>query len=843
MRIERAPIVSLEKSRGTRHGRPAGTSVGRVARQLAAVIATTAVVGLGVASPAWAALTGFIGLDTDPTHLGTLRPPGYTEQVICIDGGMLTPTTITSPTAVDAPQPGYLMAMHSQTTDPLTAAALTYVEKKWLDSDPAKADQALASLDAATRAAVQAIIDNMRAEAAQFAGPYGMTDLHLAPGPATVPTAGSVEGIGVQSDSGAWVPGYPITVTLEGPAIFDATGTATWTGTTGSAPSSLAWHATGEGTVKVAGSVTGLPGTSVWVYPPEATGYQRMIATGSTVSVNYRDPIAAPTVTTWKPTVTTRVQTVFVKAGDNIADLIAGSGYKPSTAGSGTSDAYGPLASDPVPSATAPAGTPQLGTATYTFTADATGAFTATTTALVAPSSGYYTWVEHLAPVPAEAIEGADGTYGASTETALAYAPKLASKISAGTAMVGQEISDSWIPTGIHTTVGGVAFSNTLTGGIYGPVSPAADGTCAGLTWTAAPVAKAITATMVTSDDPIPGLAAFRPSEAGCYSGGGILTVKDAGGAVVLTVTHPAGDPAQTVLVTAPTMHTTASATVAMPGTVVTDTVEITGSKGDGTIEAHAWVMPVAIDKQCDSITEAQWASAIADGTAVEAIPAQTLTITGDGKVTTPTGYTAAPDHCGTWTEKATWASAPGVVVVTPPGQPGETTLWIQPTISTLAHTTGTEAGATLTDDVILTGTHGIPGTITGNLLIGSPVDAACTAVNWSSATVLGAITPIPTTADGTWTSSGITTPKGAAICPTFVETWTPTDSTLAHVVVNTAPGLASETVYLTATSRGSASLASTGSESLPMLLDGMAAIVLGGGLLLLTRRRHRTTT
>jgi len=841
MRRERAPIVSLEKLRGTRHGRPGGTSVGRTARQLVAVIATAAVAGLGLSAPAWAALPGFIGLSTEPTHLGTMRPPGYTEQVICIDGGLLTPTTITSPTAVDAPQPGYLMAKYSQTTDQLTAAAVVYVEKMWLDSDPAKADQALASLDAATLAAVQAIIDSMRAEAATFAGPYSTTELHIAG--AGVPTAGTVTGIGVQSASGAWVPGYPVTVTLSGPAVWDATGTATWTGTTGSAPIGQAWHATGTGTVKVSSTTTGLPGTTVWVYPKQATGYQRMIAIGTERVVDGLDPVSVPAATTWTPTVTTRVQSVFVKAGDNIADLIAGSGYKPSTAGSGTSDAYGPLASDPVPSATAPAGTPQLGTATYTFTADATGAFTATTTTLVAPVTGYYTWVEHLAPVPAEAIEGADGTYGASTETLIAYAPKLASKISTGTAMVGQEISDSWIPTGIHTTVGGVAFSNTLTGGIYGPVSPAADGTCAGLTWTAAPVASAITATTVTSDDPIPGLAAFRPNDPGCYSGGGVLTVKDAGGAVVLTVTHPAGDPAQTVLVTAPTMHTTASATVAMPGTVVTDTVEITGSKGDGKIEAHAWVLPVAIDKQCDSITKAQWTAAIADGTAVEPIPAQTLTITGDGKVTTPTGYTAAPDHCGTWTEKATWASAPGVVVITPPGEPGETTLWIQPTISTLAHTTGTEAGATLTDDVILTGTHGIPGTITGNLLIGSPVDAACTAVNWSSATVLGAITPIPTTADGTWTSSGITTPKGAAICPTFVETWTPTDSTLAHVVVNTAPGLASETVYLTATSRGSASLASTGSESLPMLLDGMAAIVLGGGLLLLTRRRHRTTT
>ncbi|WP_176702294.1 VaFE repeat-containing surface-anchored protein, partial [Actinobaculum suis] len=60
---------------------------------------------------------------------------------------------------------------------------------------------------------------------------------------------GNIHGIGQLNSAGQYVPGGQVTVTLDGPAVFDATGTNTWSGTTGAEPITLNWSATGNGTV------------------------------------------------------------------------------------------------------------------------------------------------------------------------------------------------------------------------------------------------------------------------------------------------------------------------------------------------------------------------------------------------------------------------------------------------------------------------------------------------------------------------------------------------------------------------------------------------------------------
>ena len=59
---------------------------------------------------------------------------------------------------------------------------------------------------------------------------------------------GTLSSIGVRSTSG-WVAGRAITATLDGPALFESTGTPTWTGRTGNEGIELAWRATGNGEV------------------------------------------------------------------------------------------------------------------------------------------------------------------------------------------------------------------------------------------------------------------------------------------------------------------------------------------------------------------------------------------------------------------------------------------------------------------------------------------------------------------------------------------------------------------------------------------------------------------
>lgn len=69
----------------------------------------------------------------------------------------------------------------------------------------------------------------------------------------------TINGIRVTDDAGRAVAGIPVTVTLSGPAIFDVTGTASWSGTTGTEAISLGVTSTGNGEVSAHSRFT-LPG-------------------------------------------------------------------------------------------------------------------------------------------------------------------------------------------------------------------------------------------------------------------------------------------------------------------------------------------------------------------------------------------------------------------------------------------------------------------------------------------------------------------------------------------------------------------------------------------------------
>ncbi|MGP2496188.1 hypothetical protein ACTUM0_08925, partial [Schaalia turicensis] len=61
---------------------------------------------------------------------------------------------------------------------------------------------------------------------------------------------GTIDGIGVTNADGTLIAGKPFTITLNGPAVFEATGTNTYTGTTASAPiDGIKWRSTANGTV------------------------------------------------------------------------------------------------------------------------------------------------------------------------------------------------------------------------------------------------------------------------------------------------------------------------------------------------------------------------------------------------------------------------------------------------------------------------------------------------------------------------------------------------------------------------------------------------------------------
>ncbi|MDU7383602.1 MAG: VaFE repeat-containing surface-anchored protein [Schaalia turicensis] len=70
---------------------------------------------------------------------------------------------------------------------------------------------------------------------------------------------GTLDGIRLVNGNGAAAAGYPFTVTLNGPAVFDETGTNTYTGTTASTPiTGLKWHSTGNGKVNASVNFTNI---------------------------------------------------------------------------------------------------------------------------------------------------------------------------------------------------------------------------------------------------------------------------------------------------------------------------------------------------------------------------------------------------------------------------------------------------------------------------------------------------------------------------------------------------------------------------------------------------------
>ncbi|MDP9833830.1 VaFE repeat-containing surface-anchored protein [Gleimia europaea] len=61
---------------------------------------------------------------------------------------------------------------------------------------------------------------------------------------------GTIDGFGLTNANSSFIAGYPYTITLNGPAVFDATGTNTYSGTTASTPiTGIKWHSTGNGKV------------------------------------------------------------------------------------------------------------------------------------------------------------------------------------------------------------------------------------------------------------------------------------------------------------------------------------------------------------------------------------------------------------------------------------------------------------------------------------------------------------------------------------------------------------------------------------------------------------------
>ncbi len=332
--------------------------------------------------------------------------------------------------------------------------------------------------------------------------------------------------------------------------------------------------------------------------------------------------------------------------------------------------------------------------------------------------------------------------------------------------------------------------SATYSWTLLGPV-PAIGGSCTTVNWVGAPVFD-------SGSQIVPGDGTYQTSStvlgnAGCYSYTGALAATATSDAVAL----PAGEPAETVLVSAvtPTVSTQASSNTAAAGSSVTDTVLVNGLVGPTTYD-WALLGPVApIGGVCDTVN---WAGAATVGSGTIAIPA-------NGSHLTP-AVTLPASGCFTYigTLAATGASN---AVILPAGVPEETVLAnsTTPGISTQASTNSTGPLTSVSDSVTVSGL----GTqnVTYTWVLYGPVTpvttGTCVGIDWSTAPVFDTGTEA-ITGDGTFSTDSSV--LGNAGCYTYTGSLPATATTNAFT---TARGIPAETIMVNANTPGIATQAS----------------------------------
>lgn len=354
--------------------------------------------------------------------LGTWVP--YSGQPIpglCIQADAINPSSgvAASPGDLTA-QPGL-----SRPSDlSVDISQMAYIMKKWM---PTSLDFSDSNLDAAA----VALLAHVNFESSAYGAAASQANvnelLNLAPGniqnraramvseakssgavawePGTVTGEGTrfgtIDKIGIKNSANAYIPGHPYTVTLNGPAVFDATGTQTLTGTTAAdAINSLKWHSTGNG--KVSGKVRydNLGATSLSTMTPGG-GHQTVIYDAAGMRSETANLPTWDVIFDFQPRATSNVGKSKVVDAGKLSDTITASAdptygdgqwvkidgtYVPVTF-EGT--AYYTGETPAAESTTVPEGAKVVGTTTITATGP--GEYTATISGDYDPS--FVTWV------------------------------------------------------------------------------------------------------------------------------------------------------------------------------------------------------------------------------------------------------------------------------------------------------------------------------------------------------------------------------------------------------------------------------------------------------------------
>lgn len=801
-------------------------------RALAAAVA--AVLFIAVSPNVAKAATGpdgWIGYNTgwypNGHQLGTYLPDGYTQRSVCLDISysghfMAVPSAPTVATTIYDPVIAWALNAYGQSQNPAYTAALNYFVGVRINSNPTEVQAAwdeLAGHSASNYASAVAALNDIQNNAASYAGPYS-TDLALNPDPTN--WHGTVGSVGVRpagpGNTWAYVPYTPVTVTLIGPAVFDATGTSTISGQSdgwgGLIGVNLAWHATGAGTVVVAEDISGVSLTYT-LFPAAGANIQRMATGTGPETLHAEDPASAnPT----QATVTSHLQRQLVdgtwadadtvRVNDTIRDTVRITGGEPASTVS--LDWSAQTSASPF-SASNTSGT-VIGQGTVQVVLDGDGAGSVVLPFVLPVGYLGYVGVDTYLHASGGQLD-VDPPIFDTGETApvVKYAPKVDSLTSRYLVGAASTIHDQVVVTEARPNT-----PFTCSSVLYGPF----------------PVQVTGSAT-VPADAPIVGTAACHgttdasgaatvitdsltvPSATGFYVWVETLDAMADGATVVSdAVVGTFARTTETSLNMAPTVSTQVSSQAVIPNTRLTDTATVAGIfVGVGGLQVtstmdvtlYGPVAPVTVSG-VPSCTGVDWAGAPVAATQTG------VAVDHDGAYSALGVFTPTVEGCYSYSETLTVVSqavgsdgttpAP-IIVAHPVGQVTQTTLVARPTAVTVTSSQVADAGDQVFDTITVSGTGGNTGTILAALV--GPVDPganhACSSVTqeqWTAAFsgfAASTVQSVPVSGDGEYTTSPVT--LSSTGCYSWVERLTIAGHPDAGS--DTPIGVASETTVVVA--------------------------------------------
>ncbi|MDO7881002.1 SdrD B-like domain-containing protein [Salinibacterium soli] len=506
--------------------------------------------------------------------------------------------------------------------------------------------------------------------------------------------------------------------------------------------------------------------------------------TGTTSQVDLAPgvPSESFTISANAPTVTTEASTNVTAPLQSVSDevTITGLGSQSAT--------YSWTLLGPVPAVANScdtvnwAGAPVFDAGSQVVTGD--GTYQTSSTQL--GNAGCYTYTGALAATPTSDAATLPAGVPAETIRVDAVTPTVATEASTNAANPPVDVTD-------EITIAGLGDQQTdYSWSLLGPVAPVAD-SCSAVNWTGAAVLDS--GTIEIDGDGVYTSDASTIAEVGCYTYTGTLAASGTSN----TVVHAAGDPAETILVTAgtPVVTTQASVNSANPGDTVSDAVTVSGLGAE--TPSYTWSLLGPVAAVADSCDAVDWTGApVYDTGSVTAsegtfsTPSSTL---GGAGCYTYIGVLAATDT----TEQ----------VILAPGVPEETVLVdaLSPAVTTQASVNVAAPRTSVSDSVVVSGLGDYDATYSWTLL--GPVAAvagSCDAVDWTGAPAYDGGT-VAVSGDGTYVTTA--TSLEAVGCYTYVGTL---GATPASDEVVLGAGIPEETVLVNANVGAATTQASTNS-------------------------------